>query len=241
MFISKSNFVRPASEARRAFTLVEILVVVAIIGMLAALLVPAYKGALRSSMAAKGTSNLRQLAIAQIQYAAENGGRYAEIYQTTNAVVWQTRLGPYLKIYTDDNAFWKEQRMNPRSVFNTPDSKPLAQRAAWETSIGMNPWMQSALWNFRATIISNPAGTILLGEMPVEINGDGTWPPDWGARAYTSFNRGGRTNMLMAFCDGHVQALGVPALCDGTASRPAGQSNLWHWFYQPGMGQAVWQ
>lgn len=225
----------------RAFTVVELLITVAIIGLLAALLLPVGRNAVRKSMQARGMSNLRQLVAAEIQYAAENNGNYTAMYDAIDPTIWQRRLGPYLGMNKDDTAFWKEQRVSPKSVFNVPDSKPAGQRAGSETSIGMNPWTRAIAWNYRSMAVPYPARTILLGEMPQEFNGDSTWPPDWGARAYSSFNRQGRTNPLMAFCDGHVEAMNLSALYDAVANRPAGAPNLWHWFYQPGMGQANWE
>lgn len=61
---------------RRAFSLIELLVVVAILGVLAALLFPAL-GAMRTRAATGVTiSNLRQLQKANLLYAAEHEGRF---------------------------------------------------------------------------------------------------------------------------------------------------------------------
>ena len=55
------------------FTLVELLVVISIIGLLAALVVPVVKRAQNSSMKAGSVSNLRQIGVAMMSYTAENG------------------------------------------------------------------------------------------------------------------------------------------------------------------------
>jgi prepilin-type processing-associated H-X9-DG protein/prepilin-type N-terminal cleavage/methylation domain-containing protein len=55
------------------FTLVELLVVIAVLGLLASLLLPALSGALRSSQRAACASNLRQLVLANHAYAADHG------------------------------------------------------------------------------------------------------------------------------------------------------------------------
>lgn len=62
-------------KAIQAFTLIELLVVITIIALLAALLFPVFAGAREKAMRTVCLGNLRQLALANIQYAVENGGR----------------------------------------------------------------------------------------------------------------------------------------------------------------------
>jgi type IV pilus assembly protein PilA len=56
-----------------AFTLVEIMVVVVVIGLLAALAIPAFTKARQASREKTVTNNLRQIAAAAQQYLMENG------------------------------------------------------------------------------------------------------------------------------------------------------------------------
>ncbi len=63
-----------ASHDRRGFTLVELLVVTAIIGTLMAILVPTLSGARAAALQMKGSSNLRQLAGGWHMYADANNG-----------------------------------------------------------------------------------------------------------------------------------------------------------------------
>ncbi len=59
---------------RLAFTLIEMLVVVAIIAILAAMLIPAISRAKEGGRAVRCASNLRQLQIATMNYATDRGG-----------------------------------------------------------------------------------------------------------------------------------------------------------------------
>ena len=61
---------------RRAFTLVEILVVIAIIGVLAAILFPAFATARERSRSTACLSNLKQIGAAMAMYGADYDGRF---------------------------------------------------------------------------------------------------------------------------------------------------------------------
>jgi len=60
----------------RAFTIIEVLVVVAVIALLLAILVPSLKAARAQARIAVCGSNIRQLAFANIGYATENKGHF---------------------------------------------------------------------------------------------------------------------------------------------------------------------
>ena len=68
----------------RAFTLVELLVVIAIIAVLAAIAMPAVNGVLANGRSAKCVGNLRSIGAAALAYAQDNGGRLPPIAQSYN-------------------------------------------------------------------------------------------------------------------------------------------------------------
>lgn len=62
------------NDSRKGFTLVEIMIAVVIIGLLAAMAIPAFSKVNQSSKAKTCVNNLRQIAGAKDQYFLEYGG-----------------------------------------------------------------------------------------------------------------------------------------------------------------------
>lgn len=87
---------RPATSAL-AFTLIELLTVIAIIGILAAILIPTVGAVRASAKQAQSISNLRQLGIALASYAQDHSGAFPS---TTHGALldndsWIFTLRPY--------------------------------------------------------------------------------------------------------------------------------------------------
>lgn len=94
----------PTYSRRHAFTLTELLAVIAIIGILAAIIIPIVGSIRENAKNTQSLNNLRQVATALNVYATDNKGRYPimgdGIGFTGN--LWPTRIQPYIspKIYT---------------------------------------------------------------------------------------------------------------------------------------------
>lgn len=103
-------FSHPVSQQRRGFTLIEMLVVIAIIALVAALTVPSVQGGLRSARHTQSMSQLRQWGAALQMYALENRGNlptrgpdqqptWAQVTQLSNPQVahaWYNVLPPFV-------------------------------------------------------------------------------------------------------------------------------------------------
>jgi type IV pilus assembly protein PilA len=67
-----------SQSARKGFTLVEIMIVVVIIGLLAAMAIPAFQKVRVASQDKAVLNNARQMAAAADQYYLENGATFAD-------------------------------------------------------------------------------------------------------------------------------------------------------------------
>ncbi len=105
-------------HARRAFTLVELLVVVAIIALLIAILLPALKQAKETAQIVKCASHQRSIGIAMSLYASDHLNRAMNTYNNSgpdgNDYSWQGILGAeYMNGATDDRQYFKPNMRCP--------------------------------------------------------------------------------------------------------------------------------
>lgn len=94
--MNDSNFV----HRRHGFSLVEILVVAAIIGLLLGLLLPAISAARMAAYRTHCSNNMKQIGLALALFANNNRGRFPESSHTVNVNFdrsWIYTLAPYLE------------------------------------------------------------------------------------------------------------------------------------------------
>ena len=94
-----------SATTKRAFTLVELLAVIAIIGVLVGLLLPAVQAARASARRIECANNMRQLGLAIHQFANTHGGKFPLManHNTNDSSKseleksWITTLGPFME------------------------------------------------------------------------------------------------------------------------------------------------
>lgn len=108
----------------RLFTLVELLIVIAVIALLTAMLLPALRKAKESGMSVVCMGNLRQIGIVNLQYV--EGNNNLQFYYNTNQYRPFVELSPYLNgglpYWGADNPTMFTTMRTRSTIFSCPSS-----------------------------------------------------------------------------------------------------------------------
>jgi prepilin-type processing-associated H-X9-DG protein/prepilin-type N-terminal cleavage/methylation domain-containing protein len=190
---------KSALRARQAaFTLLEILTVIAIIAILVAISVPVVRGMINKGNQAKCVSNLRQLHLALMLYAVENKQMLPSPDANVSpdpksAAHWFRRLEPYIA---------QQARIQ---VLTCPSAETFIP-GDWATAYGMNYYLgKDQDWRMP---VDQRSRLILLADAVINPAWNSAGPAifeDGGPLIKTvDLRHGGRANFL--FLDGHVEA-----------------------------------
>ncbi len=215
--ISSPRFaLSPSRSSRRsAFTLIELLTVIAIIGILAAIIIPVVGSVRRSSQRAGCASNLRQWGQAILLYSVENQGNYVirGMSKAGNDMTWQgVSTNPSNMLYgayVPHSSLLSTIRTCPLSTDNTSGSNYVINRPYISGST-VAPLDKVPLKQVR-----NPTRFMLMTDMASGVT---------ASNGYSLIGPGGLTSLVsplftdavdtrhhesanMVFGDGHVEAI----------------------------------
>jgi len=212
-----------------AFTLVELLVVISIIGLLAGLAVPAINGGLKSAKAGACLSNLHQIGVATMAYAADNSFKLPNAGSGTSDM-WATQLATFISTGTKSK----------KSIFVCPGSEKTVQEATGNdvaVTYGVhNGLMPKGGTASNISSVVRSAEVILAGDV-CQNPGNKGWSPfcieqpsiissqsggrggstdlnspisfgtdsDNGNNPWLRYRHSGKVNVVM--CDGHAEAI----------------------------------
>jgi prepilin-type N-terminal cleavage/methylation domain-containing protein len=239
----------------RAFTLIELLSAIAIIGLLAGLLLPAYKATIVRADTSKSLSQMRGIGQAFLTFSAENGGTLP------CAFGWPERFGIYEKPawvagtigkdWGDDMWIWALVNSQSLSIqaFTSPQTdkqlKTLGFGPYPAFMLNQSPAMPEAVNKayFIPARFVRPAKTILLSQVGFDQSTIGNrassycnyWG-DWGIMHAVVNETLGIKKAPYIFMDGHAEVLSPSETLGSEATNDKGTTR---WF-DPSMFPNTW-
>lgn len=181
----------PQSAGRRAFTLIEMLITVAVLGVLAALLFPMASRSVTSARAAQSLANLKSIGTVMHLYAGDNNGAFPLVWDSATSTSWIATIWPY----ASDRRF---PGTTPNALKGSIFYTPLAENGTTARTYGMNEPLQLKYPSrMYLSTVPTPSKVSLVGD----VKTSGSFRPD-----QVNYRNNGLAHVL--YIDGHTGAVG---------------------------------
>ncbi|MFA6962191.1 MAG: type II secretion system protein [Opitutaceae bacterium] len=194
------------------FTLVELLAVIAIVGILTAIIIPVVGRSRETAQSSMCRGNLQQIAVATSLYVSDN--KVFPYSTTTTGVNWRQTLRPYMSAGNPTNSDENNSALVVcPSRLIVPDA-PNFYRSSYSANprLLVNPATPGNPVSVRVSSVTRPAQIILFGDATQQANG-GSHSQFWSVPEMIS--------------DGDPSSADVPIAVDGsTDSDPQGNGYI---------------
>lgn len=212
---------------RRGFTLIELVIVIAIIIILAGILFPALLSAKRKASQVKCMSHLRQVGLAIQMYANDNdnlapiGGYDTVAVAQAGQPTQQPPLPAGIRVQWQD-ILLSTAYLRSADVLICPTAPAADNPYAYRYSYGANHWVMG--WSAGANLdaIPYPSYTVLATE---KVGYDWpAWPPTERANNpyYFPLDPRHEDQLNVLYCDGHVHKVAIGEFI-------VSPRVIWHW------------
>jgi len=215
------NYVKSSAPAS-AFTLVELLVVISIIGLLAGLAIPAISGSLLKGKQAEGLSQLKQLGTLTLAYVTENNGEvpgeggegvqsFSALSTASNSTAWYNVLPPLAGSLSASNyrtapkAFYEKGSLFYSKGATYPANKTASAYFAFaiNSQLSQLPKLQALQYPSRTALFADARLPDERNLPPSGGSMDSLGQPKVRDKRFVSRYKGVG---IITFCDGHSEA-----------------------------------
>lgn len=207
----------------RAFTLVELLVVIGIIALLVAILLPALARARDSATTIQCQSNMRQLTLTTMMYASENRGGLpfcskddSNTFPARQGVPWLTMISnnlpePVRLCPGQTSRFWSRSLKTLAWPGSVPGSTTTYEGEKKWIAVSVTPCPRNDRWQPSSAVDSAVGRRLSQFKKSSEImlvvdNGQQLFAGGWDPAEHLRFRHGGGEYINIGFLDGHVES-----------------------------------
>ena len=209
--VSNDKTARSTDPRRAGFTLTELLITIAVIGLLVVLLLPGAKSAMAQAGKVKAIGNMKKMFGVWQAYASDNSGTLMPTAGTypnsTDEGYWPYWMKQYTSpSQTDYLAAATTGDPKKYGFLMSPVKGPLDTSANGQSWLSLNVWLGSNLanpnGNYTISRIRYPSKTVVFGDSQWEI-----FAHSWYGECSLTFRYNKNESSIFGLADGHIETV----------------------------------